>query len=130
MGYFSAFPRLVPRGEGVKRAGRGAFDLYAKVARPYHSLTLCSSPSFCPFFFSSVVLSVIPARMISHGLASKASEGHTLTLCCSSPCLAKRMLRQSRLCLFVLMTKGSYRSIDNLLPQGSSRSRSPHLQSG
>jgi hypothetical protein len=39
---------------------------------------------------SSLVLSVIPARMISHGLASKASEDHTLTLCCicncSSPC--------------------------------------------
>lgn len=124
MGYFSAFPRLVPRVEAVKRAGRGAFDLYAKLRGPYHSyhcvpppfVLLFRSAAFGPFLFSSLVLSVIPARMISHGLASKASEDHTLTLCCicncSSPCLAKRMLRQSRLgpgyfCLFILMTKGS-----------------------
>jgi hypothetical protein len=44
MGYFSAFPRLVPRVEAVKKAGRGAFDLYAKLRGPYHSYH-CVPPS-------------------------------------------------------------------------------------
>lgn len=104
MGYFYRFSASRSfRGEEVKRGGRGTFDLYAKFAPPYRSLSLCSSrPSFCSsaqhlaLFFSrlpSLVLSVIPARMISHGLASRASEDHALTLCCSSPApgLANRM---------------------------------------
>lgn len=33
----------------MKRGGRGAFDLYAKLRGPYHSLSLCfhPDPAFC-----------------------------------------------------------------------------------